>query len=117
VRHRDELLPMVAEVMARRSCSEWMELLVDHAIPCGPVNDMEHLYSDPQLLHRGMVAAVPHPTIGTLRLAGIPIQFSETPSSIRRPPPLLGEHTEQVLPEVLGYTPQQLEELRRQGAI
>ena len=117
VEHREVLLPLVAQVMAHKTCAEWIELLVERSIPCGPVNDMEHLFSDPQLLHRGMVAEVPHPTIGTLRLAGIPIRYSETPGCIRRPPPLLGEHTDQVLPEVLGYTTQQVEDLRRQGTI
>ena len=74
-----------------------MELLVGAAIPCGPVNNMEHLFADPQVLHREMIAEVPHPTIGTLRLAGIPIKYSETPGQVRSPPPLLGEHTDEIL--------------------
>ncbi|MHC4816927.1 MAG: CaiB/BaiF CoA transferase family protein, partial [Planctomycetota bacterium] len=63
VENRHVLVPLVAEVMATRGCDEWVRLLVDAAIPCGPVNNMESLFSDPQLLHRGMVAEVPHPTI------------------------------------------------------
>jgi formyl-CoA transferase len=117
VENRDLLLPLVAEVMAGKTCSEWMDLFVERAIPCGPVNDMRHLFADPQVLHRGMIVELPHPTIGSLRLAGIPIKYSETPGRVRRPPPLLGEHTEQVLAEVLGYTPQKVEALRRLGAI
>ncbi|MHC4515847.1 MAG: CaiB/BaiF CoA transferase family protein [Planctomycetota bacterium] len=117
VEHRDELLPLVYELMAKKTCDEWMELLLAASIPCGPVNDMEHLFADEQLLHRGMIAEVPHPTIGDARLVGIPIKCSETPGKVRLPPPLLGEHTDEVLCDLLGYQPEQLEALRRQGAI
>jgi crotonobetainyl-CoA:carnitine CoA-transferase CaiB-like acyl-CoA transferase len=117
VEHRDELLPLVYELMAQKTCDEWMELLLAASIPCGPVNDMEHLFADEQLLHRNMIAAVPHPTIGNARLVGIPIKCSETPGRVRLPPPLLGEHTDEVLSDLLGYQPEQLEALRRQGAI
>jgi crotonobetainyl-CoA:carnitine CoA-transferase CaiB-like acyl-CoA transferase len=64
-----------------------------------------------------MIAEVPHATIGTLRVAGIPIKYSATPGAIRRAPPLLGEHTEELLAEVLDYSPEQIEALRRQGAL
>ncbi|NIM51976.1 MAG: CoA transferase [Gemmatimonadales bacterium] len=117
VENREVLLPLIAEVMAPKTCDEWMELFVEAAIPCGPVNDMQHLFADPQVLHRGMIAEVPHPTIGTLRLSGIPIKYSETPATIRLHPPLLGEHTDEVLTEVLRYPPKKIEALRQQGAI
>ncbi len=117
VENREVLLPLIDEVMAPRTCDEWMELFVEAAIPCGPVNDMQHLFADPQVLHRGMIAEVPHPTIGTLRLSGIPIKYSETPATIRLHPPLLGEHTDEVLTEVLRYPPKKIEALRQQGAI
>ena len=68
-------------------------------------------------LHRGMIAEVPHPTIGTLRLAGLPIKYSETPGGIRLHPPLLGEHTREVLTQVLRYPPDKIEALQRQGVI
>ncbi len=117
VENRNVLLPLVADVIARKTCDEWVKLLVEKAVPCGPVNDMQGLFSDPQVLHRGMIAEVPHPTIGTLRLAGIPIKYSETPPGIRRPPPLLGEHTDNILADVLGYTPDRIESLRHQGVV
>jgi crotonobetainyl-CoA:carnitine CoA-transferase CaiB-like acyl-CoA transferase len=78
---------------------------------------MEHLFTDPQVIHRDMIAEVPHPTIGTLRLGGIPIRYSETPGSVRMHPPLLGEHTDAVLAEVLGYPVAKIAELKQQGAI
>ncbi len=117
VANRDAILPRVFEVMAERSCAEWMEVLVAAAIPCGPVNNMQSLFDDPQVQHRDMIAEVPHPTIGSLRLAGVPIKYSETPGSIRRPPPLLGEHTGEVLAEVLGRSAEEIEALRASGAI
>ncbi len=117
VENRQVLLPLVAEVIAGRTCDEWVSLLVKASIPCGPVNNMESLFADPQVLHRGMVAEVPHSTIGTLRLAGIPIKYSETPQAIRLAPPLLGEHTEEVLADVLGYGSEKIGALRGQGAI
>jgi formyl-CoA transferase len=117
VENRDVLLPLIDEVMAGKSCDEWMELFVEAAIPCGPVNNMQHLFDDPQVRHREMIADVEHPTIGTLRLAGVPIKYSETPGSIRLHPPLLGEHTDEVLKDVLGYSPDRIETLRKEGAI
>jgi glutaryl-CoA transferase len=105
VENRSMLLPLIAELVRQKSCDEWMTLLVEAAIPCGPVNDMASLFSDPHLAERGMVAETEHPTIGALRLAGIPVKYSETPGTIRRHPPLLGEHNAEVLTEVLGYSP------------
>jgi formyl-CoA transferase len=117
VENRNALLPLIEEVMAQKTCDEWMELLVEAAVPCGPVNDMEHLFADPQVKHRNMVAEIPHPTIGTLRLGGIPIKYSETPGSIRRPPPLLGEHTDEILGEVLDLSPEKIGGLRKEEVI
>jgi crotonobetainyl-CoA:carnitine CoA-transferase CaiB-like acyl-CoA transferase len=78
---------------------------------------MEHLFADPQIKHRNMIAEVPHPTIGTLRLTGAPIKYSDTPSSIRRHPPLLGEHTDEILAEALGYSKGKIKTLKADGAV
>ena len=117
VENRDIILPLVSEVLAQKTCDEWMKLFVEAAIPCGPVNNMESLFADPQLLHRNMIAEVPHPTIGTLRLGGIPIKYSETPAAVRLPPPLLGEHTDEILTNVLGYPSERIEEMKREGVV
>jgi crotonobetainyl-CoA:carnitine CoA-transferase CaiB-like acyl-CoA transferase len=117
VEHRDILLPLVAGRMGEKTCDEWMELLTAASVPCGPVNNMERLFSDPQIRHRNMIAEVPHPTIGTLKLCGIPIKYSDTPGVIQRPPPLVGEHTDEVLEGVLGYDAARIEALKQQGAI
>jgi formyl-CoA transferase len=117
VENREVLLPLIDELMAKMTCDEWMALFVAAAIPCGPVNDMQHLFADPQVLHRDMIAELPHPTIGTLRLGGIPIKYSETPGTVRLHPPLLGEHTDPVLAGVLDYQTDKIMTLREQGAI
>jgi len=117
VENRDLLIPLIGKLFVQKTCDEWMEILVGAAIPCGPVNNMQHLFADPQVMHRDMITEVPHPTIGTLRLTGIPIKYSETPSIIRRHPPLLGEHTDEVLTEVLGYSTKQINDLKAQGTI
>jgi formyl-CoA transferase len=117
VENRDALLPLIEELFARKTCDEWMNLLVGASIPCGPVNNMQHLFADAQVLHRNMAAEVPHPTIGALRLVGIPIKYSETPGTVRLHPPLLGEHTRDILSDVLDYAPAQIEALEKLGAI
>ncbi|MGD8413859.1 MAG: CoA transferase [Candidatus Latescibacterota bacterium] len=117
VEHRDVLLPMIEQLFAGKTCDEWMELLLSAAIPCGPVNNMAHLFNDPQVRHREMVAEVPHPTIGSLKLVGLPIKYSETPGEVTLPPPLLGEHTEEILSGVLEYPPEKILELKDSGAV
>jgi crotonobetainyl-CoA:carnitine CoA-transferase CaiB-like acyl-CoA transferase len=117
VENRQTLLPLIENIFAEKTCDEWMDIFVGAAIPCGPVNNMEHLFADAQVAHRNMIAEVPHPTIENLRLAGIPIKYSETPGLIRRHPPLLGEHTGEVLTEVLGYSPDKISVLEDRGAI
>ena len=117
VENREALIPMINEVMSQKTCDEWMEGMVAASVPAGPVNTMQRLFSDPQVLHREMIAEVPHPTIGTLRLGGIPVKYSATPGAVRLPPPLLGQHTTEVLSDVLGYSTEQVEELKEQGAL
>jgi formyl-CoA transferase len=117
VENRQVLLPLIEGLFAEKTCDEWMEIFVAASIPCGPVNNMEHLFEDAQLKHRNMIVDVPHPTIDNLRLTGIPIKYSETPGEIRRHPPLLGEHTGEILAGVLGYPPDRIAELARNGAV
>jgi len=104
-------------VMSQKTCDEWMKGMVAASVPAGPVNNMQRLFADPQVLHREMIAEVPHPTIGTLRLGGVPVKYSATPGAVRLPPPLLGQHTTEVLADVLGYSTEQVEELKEQGAL
>eukprot|EP01116_Phalansterium_solitarium_P006138 TRINITY_DN18443_c0_g1_i1.p1 TRINITY_DN18443_c0_g1~~TRINITY_DN18443_c0_g1_i1.p1 ORF type:complete len:491 (-),score=130.88 TRINITY_DN18443_c0_g1_i1:329-1801(-) len=115
VKHRGDLIPMLNEHFRKRNTSEWVELLESAQVPCGPVNSMAQVFSDPQVLHRKMVEEVDHPTAGRIKLAGIPVKFSGTPGSIRLPPPLLGQHTADVLRSLLGYSDADLVRLRAEG--
>jgi formyl-CoA transferase len=117
VENRDVLLPLIVEVMTRKSCDEWMEILVKAAIPCGPVNNMQSLFADPQVRHRNMIAEAPHPTIGTVRLTGVPMKYSATPGRVRSAPPLLGQHTDEILSSALGYSRERIAALRKEGVV
>lgn len=117
VRNRKECIAALAPILATRTRDEWIRLLNAEGIPCAPINTMDEVFSDPQVLHRKMLVEVDHPTAGKIKLAGIPAKYSETEAVIRRPPPLLGEHTEEVLTGVLGYERGRIEEFRAKGVI
>jgi crotonobetainyl-CoA:carnitine CoA-transferase CaiB-like acyl-CoA transferase len=117
VQHRKELVPILAEKFKQKTRAEWMESLVAEGIPCGPINSMESLFNDPQVLHRHMVEVVDHPTIGKLKLVGIPVKYSEAKPRIRRPPPLLGEHTEEILREFLSLSGDEIRRLKEQQVV
>jgi formyl-CoA transferase len=117
VRYREELIPLIAEKMLEKTSDEWLRELDAWKIPCGPINTLDKVFADPQVKERQMVAEVPHPTAGSVRLVASPLKFSQTPCRIYRHPPLLGEHTAEVLRTVLGHTQQEIEALRREEVI
>jgi crotonobetainyl-CoA:carnitine CoA-transferase CaiB-like acyl-CoA transferase len=86
-------------------------------VPCGPINDIAQALADPQVAARGLRVDLPHPLAGSVPLVANPIRLSATPAQVRRAPPLLGEHTEQVLLERLGMTDADIARLRRAGAL
>jgi formyl-CoA transferase len=117
VKYREQLIPLIAEKMLEKTSDEWLQQLDALKIPCGPINTLDKVFADPQVKARQMVAEVPHPTAGTVKLVASPIKFSQTPCLIYRHPPLLGEHTAEVLSTVLGHTREEIEALRREGVI
>jgi len=117
VKHRKELVSTLAGEFAKRTREEWMADLVAEGIPCGPINSMETLFRDPQVLHRRMLETVDHPTIGELKLAGIPVKYSAAQPAIRRHPPLLGEHTAEILGELLDCDEAELDRLRNEKVV
>jgi formyl-CoA transferase len=117
VKYREQLIPLIAEKMLEKTSDEWLQQLDALKIPCGPINTLDKVFADPQVKARQMVAEVPHPTAGTVKLVASPIKFSQTPCRIYRHPPLLGEHTAEVLSTVLGHTREEIESLRREGVI
>jgi formyl-CoA transferase len=117
VRNRKALIPIIAEKMMNRPGEEWIRELDNLQIPCGPINTLDKVFSDAQVLERKMVAEVPHPTAKTVKMVASPMKFQETPCEITRHPPLLGEHTEEILREKFGYNSKKIEEFRQQGII
>jgi formyl-CoA transferase len=115
--HRQALVGILGAEFAHRDAAAWVEALLGVGVPAGPINAVSEVFADPQVLFRGMLAEVPHPTAGVVRMAGIPLKLSETPADVRRHPPLLGEHTEQVLREVLGMGQDEVEQLRADGVV
>lgn len=101
---------------AKRPAAEWIELLLTHDIPAGPVNSFQGAFDDPQMQARRMLQWVDHPVEGRIAQIGFPVKFSDTPGEITRPPPVLGEHTDQILGE-LGYSPDDIARMREQGAV
>jgi formyl-CoA transferase len=114
--NRAVLRSLLTARFAEHSSTEWLARLTAADVPCGAVRDLAEVFSDPQVQDNEMVATVAHPTIGDLRLTGIPFRFSATPASIRRPPPLLGEHNDEVLGE-LGYSAREIADLRADGTV
>jgi crotonobetainyl-CoA:carnitine CoA-transferase CaiB-like acyl-CoA transferase len=119
VRNRVAIYELLPELTRRKTQSQWVEGLAKVGVPCSPVNAVDQVFADPQVLSRDMKITVPHPLSGsgTTELIGNPIKFSRTPVTYRRPPPYLGQHTEEVLQEMLGLTPADIETLRRDGII
>ena len=118
VRNRDRLVPKVEAVTRTRGTAAWMEALEAAGVPCAPVNTVDQVFADPQVQARGMQIRMPHPLAGEdVRLVGSPIQLSRTPVSYRRAPPTLGQHTDEVLAEVLGLGEDERNALREEGVI
>jgi crotonobetainyl-CoA:carnitine CoA-transferase CaiB-like acyl-CoA transferase len=103
VRNRDTLVPLLDTLLAGRTSAEWIDLLENAGVPCGPVNRLDTVFADPQVAARGMVIEMAHRlSTKPVKLVGNPERFSKTPVSYRRPPPIVGEHTDEVLSDWLG---------------
>jgi crotonobetainyl-CoA:carnitine CoA-transferase CaiB-like acyl-CoA transferase len=101
--HRAELFSIVEPILRQKPRSEWLDRFRSVGIPSGPINTLDEVYRDPQVEHLGIVQEVDHPTAGRIKLAGSPIRADDAQLPVRLPPPRLGEHTAEVLRDVLGY--------------
>jgi formyl-CoA transferase len=112
VDHREILIPLLDELFARDSIPYWISLLASIGVPCGPINSIDQVFDDPQVQARQMVIDVQHPSAGKVQLVASPLKIPTSPTIVRLPPPMLGEHTIQVLRELLGYDDQMIQDLR-----
>jgi crotonobetainyl-CoA:carnitine CoA-transferase CaiB-like acyl-CoA transferase len=116
VAHRDELRPILVERLARDTSAAWLDRLTAAAVPCGSINDVLAALALPQSRAREMDVTVTHPVLGPIRQVGVPFKLSATPATIRTAPPLLGEHTDEILAE-LGYTSGEIGAIRARGVV
>ncbi|HEX8406079.1 MAG TPA: CaiB/BaiF CoA-transferase family protein, partial [Duganella sp.] len=119
VKNRDELVPLLAAMVLTHSRDFWIEKLEAVGVPCGPINDLDDVYKNPQVLARGLVMEVPHPTAGKVKLVRSPMRMSAAPAvnAATLPPPLLGQHTDEVLRDLLGHSPEHIATLRTKGVL
>jgi formyl-CoA transferase len=113
----DELRPLVAAALARHPRQFWIDRLTAAGVPCGSVRDFQELFADPQILEREMVAQLEHSTIGSLKTLGIPVKLSDTPGTLRTPPPTLGQHTDAILQGDLGMAGADVARLRAEKVV
>lgn len=119
IRNRELVIATVQEILREKTSAYWLEALEQIQVSCCPINTLDQVFEDPQVQARGMKIAMPHPLAGkgTVDLIGNPIKMSETPVSYRRTPPSLGEHTDEVLSELLGLDEEERDKLRADGLI
>ncbi|WAP71336.1 CaiB/BaiF CoA transferase family protein [Jiella pelagia] len=114
--NRPALTALLKEIFSEKPSEEWLSVLEDHGVPCGPINGIDAVFADPQVRHLGVAKAVEHRARGPIRVVATPITMSRTPSSIRTPSPDPGEHTDEILGEA-GLTIEEIGDLRAKGAI
>ncbi|UTY55994.1 CaiB/BaiF CoA-transferase family protein [Massilia sp. erpn] len=117
VQNRDVLVPILAEMVKTKTRDEWISQLEEVGVPCGPINDLHDVFQNPQVQARGIVTETPHPTAGKVKLVRSPMRMSGTPTDGSAAPPLLGQHTDEILREVLGHSPDDIATLRAKGIL
>ena len=117
VKHRAQLIEALALLMKSKNTDDWLNLLEPEGIPCGRINSIDETLNDPQVIHRQMRTQALHSSLGEINLLGSPLKLSETPGEVRRAPPVLGEDTDQVLREVLGYEDSAIRGLHADGVV
>ena len=117
VKNRKELIPLLEDLFSQSEATHWLSILETCGIPCGSINTVDQALEDPQVQAREMVIDLPHPSAGTIRMVASPLKIPTAPPEVRLPPPMLGEHTEQILLDVLGYDQKAVQSLRKAQVI
>ena len=115
--HREELIPILEDIFRTRPGEEWLRLLTEAGVPSGPINTLDRVFADPQVAARNMVVEIDHPKVGSFRSIGNPVKTPPMPEGPFEPPPMHGQHTEEVLREVLRYSSERVRELIEKGVI
>jgi crotonobetainyl-CoA:carnitine CoA-transferase CaiB-like acyl-CoA transferase len=115
--HREELTPILERIFLTRSGNEWVKLLSEAGVPCSPINTLDRVFSETQVAARDMLAETDHPRAGRIRSIGNPVKTSPSVEQSSAPAPLLGQHTGEVLRDILKYAPQHVLRLREEGVI
>lgn len=113
---RSETYPVINEIFGTKTAGEWIAILDAADIPCAPILERDQVFEEPQIVENEMIVPVDHPKVGRVKMMGVPVHLSMTHGAIRRPSPLLSQHTDEVLEE-LGYSPEEIEALRVEGVI
>jgi len=113
--HRDELIELLKDLFIQRDMDDWLTLFEEIGLPAAPINSMDRVFSDPQVIARNLRIEVPHPTAGSVPLVSSPLNIPTSPTGVRYPPPLLGQHTEEILSDLLGYKPETIQTLQQEG--
>jgi crotonobetainyl-CoA:carnitine CoA-transferase CaiB-like acyl-CoA transferase len=117
VKNRDTLVPLLADMVRERRRDEWIEMLEAVGVPCGPINDVGEVFANPQVQARGVQVELEHPAAGKVKLVRSPMKMSRTPATSDKAPPLLGQHTDEVLREVLEKDDEAIAALRAKGVL
>jgi formyl-CoA transferase len=117
VAHRTALREVLDQAFMARDADEWLAVFTKAGLPCGPINDIPEVFAHPQAEARELVLESEHPTAGKVRFPGFPYKLSETPAQVRLPPPRLGEHTQEVLVDLLGHSPEAVADFRARGIV
>jgi formyl-CoA transferase len=117
VKNRDLLVPLLADMVSERGRDEWIAMLEEVGVPCGPINNLDEVFANEQVQARGIEIALPHPTAGEVKLVRSPMRMSATPATSGKAPPLLGQHTEEVLAEILGKSGEEIAALKEKKVL
>jgi crotonobetainyl-CoA:carnitine CoA-transferase CaiB-like acyl-CoA transferase len=117
VKNKDSLIPIIQNALMKKPRDAWLESLRDSGFPCAPVYSIDEVFADPQIHHRNMVVEMEHPTAGIIKQIGTPYKLSISCTGLDTYPPELGEHTKEILGDLLGYSESQIDIFRGNGVI
>ncbi len=115
--HRKELIPILQAEMEQKTAQEWFAIFEKNGIPYSPINNLKQICEDPHIAHRKMLVEIDQPVVGKMQVCASPLKLSETPGQVYAPAPTLGEHSEQILRDILHYPPECIAQLKQEGVI